>query len=127
MGLKIDGAVKMIDGFVSAAIYVGLKVGSTEVSGAGYAREKIEAGSTGWTIASITSNSIREAKNKSKITFDTSTGAWGDVTKIGLYDSLSGGKELADFDLSNNPDEITQTGTVVEIAVGALKIQQPLT
>ena len=131
MGLKIKGAELMIDGFVANTIHVGLGTdATTEVSGGGYARQSVASGSTGWTITSESSNSIRQAANKAKITFPTTTGSWGDVTNIFLYNhatNTGAAALLAEFSLSNNPDAITQSGTVVEIAIGALKIQQPLT
>jgi len=123
MGLKISGADKMIDGFISGTVYVGLKVGNTEVSGNGYSRKAVAA--NGWTLTNQSSNTIRRAANKSKISW-TAGGSWGTVTKFALYDNSSGGNELADFDLDTSR-AVTQTGTVVEVAIGAIKIEQPLT
>jgi len=121
MGIKIAGAVLAIDGFIKNAIYVGLKVGNNEVSGNNYARQKIDPAK--WTKSTLTNNTIREAKNTDKIIFPTTSGGWGDITKFGLFDALTSGNEIADFDVSGNPDEITQTGTVVEVAAGAIKIR----
>ena len=121
--LEINGASLMFDGgLLGAATYVALLTSSGEVSGNGYAR--ISVASNGWTYTTVSSTK-RQAANTGAVTFAASTGSWGDVTRIALYDALTAGNKLLEIDLSNNPDEITQSGTVVTIAASAIKIRIP--
>jgi hypothetical protein len=70
--------------------------GGTEVSGGGYARQRVfQDGSTApfWT-APAESGEEMQVKNNSAITFPQATAAWGTVTGVGIFDASTAGNLL---------------------------------
>ena len=61
----------------------------TEPSGLGYARVAVPNNSTYWNTASA-----RAVTNKLAIDFAESTGNWGTITYVVIFDALSGGNAL---------------------------------
>ena len=118
MALQNRGAERALRGLLGGTNYIALFVGASEVSGGGYTRQSIAVGA--WTFANNT------ASNTSKISFGDPTADWGDVTQIKLFDASTGGNEIANFPLSNDPDSITSNLDEVFIAANAFVITLPL-
>lgn len=104
--------------FTQPDIYVGLGTTSGEISGMGYAR--VATTSSDWSSGSD-SGSIGIVSNLNTITFANPTGNWGLVSKIHIWDSLSGGNQLAEEDLEGLKDVVAgQEG--IEFGVGDISI-----
>ena len=107
--------------------YVGLltaapsdSAAGTEVSGGAYARQ-----SAAWTLAS---SGTAQASNTASLTFPAATTDWGTVTHAGIYDAVSGGnlvafETLTKTDFSTANPKIVNTGDILKIDAGNLKIQ----
>jgi hypothetical protein len=91
--------------------------GGTEVSGGGYARE--QTASSDWNSA--TNADPSEVTNANAIDFGTTTGSWGTVTSVGLYDAATGGNMLLAADLTSSKS--VASGDAVEFPAGELKIR----
>ena len=94
--------------------------GGTEVSGGAYARQAIS-----WTI---TSGGTAQASNTSALEWPASTTDWGTVTHCGVYDSLTGGEltafeELTKTDFTTANPKTVNTGDIMKIDAGNLKLQ----
>ena len=119
MALQNMGATAMLrDGLFGETRYLALFVGDTEVNGNNYSRKEVAAVNFAFLDNTATV--------RSDIAFATPSGSWGDVTKIGIYDADTGGNLLWDFNLTNDPDAITQSGTTVVIRGGAGTLTIPL-
>lgn len=109
----------------------GFPAGLAEVSGAAYARVKIEAGgypaltdfaaTQGGSTAST--GTTATTSNGNVITFPTSTGAWGIVGAYEIRDQLTSGNSLG-FGVLSNPQNIAATGNTPSFAGGQLTIKQ---
>lgn len=87
--------------------------GGTQVSGNGYARVGVTAGTAKFTV---TANAVT---NDDAITWPQATGNWGDIVAVGIFDAASGGNLLAFFSIE------TQTvvrGIAPSIAAGAFDL-----
>lgn len=101
-------------------VYIGLFTaspsdvgGGTEVSGGAYARKTLTGGFN--PAASGTTS------NTADIVFVTSTGVWGSVTSLGIFDALSGGNLLFYGDFTGGPIQI-DTGDTLTIPAGGLDV-----
>lgn len=66
--------------------------GGTEVSGGSYARAAVST--TGGFTAPSVSAGANNTTNAASITWPVSSGAWGTVTHLGIFDAASGGNLL---------------------------------
>lgn len=89
--------------------------GGTEVSGGSYARAAVTNNSTNFPAAVAGSKS-----NATALTFAAATGAWGTVTHVAIFDSLTGGNML--FSGALNASKTIQSGDVYSISIGQLVI-----
>lgn len=102
-------------------IYVALSItdpglsGSTisEPSGGGYTR-KLTTTSSNWTLIN------RTLSNSTNITFDISSGSWGTITHIALFDSLTGGNFLGSVIL--NTSYTITSGCILTFNIGTISI-----
>jgi hypothetical protein len=109
----------------------GFPAGLAEVSGNGYTRVKIEAGSypaltdfaatQGGSTAST--GTTATSSNSNTITFPTSTGAWGIVGAYELRDQLTSGNSLG-FGILSVPQNISASGNTPSFAAASLTIRQ---
>ena len=83
--------------------------GGTEVSGSGYARQRVT-----FTISGNT------ASNTSALEFPTATGSYGTVTHVGVFDAASGGNLIAYAALTTS--KAIDTGDVLRVPAGDLDI-----
>lgn len=92
-------------------IYVGLidVISTEEPVGNGY--QRVATVPADWTVSSGGAMS-----NANKISFPMATGSWGLITKVTLYDAISGGNKLAEG-ISAPPQAVTD-GKVFSIAAG---------
>ena len=107
--------------------YCGLQTASpsdsaagTEVAGGAYARQSVA-----WTLAT---GGTAQASNTASLTFPAATTDWGTVTHAGIYDAVSGGnlvafETLTKTDFSTANPKIVNTGDILKIDAGNLKIQ----
>ena len=98
------------------AWYVGLQTSSntdgtpgSEVSGNAYVRKAVTLTVSG-----------NLATNNSTVEWSAATGNWGTVTSLAVYDSLTGGNQIAHSDLTAPKD--VSTGDVFRIPAGLLDI-----
>jgi len=98
------------------AWYVGLQTSSntdgtpgSEVSGNAYVRKAVTLTVSG-----------NLATNSSTVEWAAATGNWGTVTSLAVYDSLTGGNQIAHSDLTA-PKSVS-TGDVFRIPAGLLDI-----
>ena len=106
-----------------ATIYVGLSSSLptdsggniTEPSGNGYARVAVTNNTTNWPVTSTGSKT-----NGVPITFASATGAWGSVSYVVLFDSLTSGNFLAQGTLSTSKSPTA--GDVLSYGTGTLTI-----
>ena len=90
-----------------ATLYVGLLTaapsdagGGTEVSGGSYARVAVTSNLTNWSgtqgagTTTAPSGTTGTTSNNTPIEFPAPTANWGQVSHVGVYDSLSGGNLL---------------------------------
>lgn len=90
--------------------------GVTEPSGSAYARIAVtNSDKTNWTVASGASLS-----NSTAITFPESTGSWGTVTNVIVYDALTSGN-LWFWDVLT-PSRAVATSTTVYFSAGGVVI-----
>jgi hypothetical protein len=86
--------------------------GGTEVSGSGYARQTVTFG------AAATPGGTTD--NTGAVTFTASGGAWGTITHIGLFDSVSGGNLLSHGAMTAS--KTVNDGDTLEFSVGNIDL-----
>ena len=86
--------------------------GGTEVSGSGYARQTVTFG------AAATPGGTTD--NTGAVTFTASGGAWGTITHIGLFDSVSGGNLL--WHGAMTASKTVNDGDTLEFSVGNIDL-----
>lgn len=102
-----------------AALIVGASgplSGGTEVSGNNYARVAITNNQTNFPAPSAGATT-----NANVITWPTSTGAWGSVNAVRLYDAASGGNLVGGATLTPAAT-VDATGITVSINAGQLSL-----
>ncbi len=117
-----------------ATVYVGLltaapsdSAAGTEVTGGGYARVAVTAGTSAWNntqgnTTGASSGSDGTAENADVITFPAPSASWGSVTHFGIYDAASAGNLLIQAALTT-PKTINNGDAAPSFAVGALSFQ----
>lgn len=90
--------------------------GGTEVSGGSYARVSVARADAQWNAAGVGGL----IDNVNAITFPTSSGSWGTVTHIGIFDASTSGNLLMWGALSAS--KTVASGDTLTIAAGALDI-----
>ena len=96
-----------------ATVYVGLKVGASEVSGGSYARVAVTNNATNWPAAASGSKS-----NGTVVSFVTPTGDWGTVDGFFISDAASAGNEIGGGLLTQS--QVIQSGNPVSFPIGSL-------
>ena len=91
--------------------------GATEPVGNGYAREGATNDKTTWSNASNGS-----LTNQVEIAFNESTGAWGTITHVLVYDALTSGNVLYFATLTSS--RVVQNATTVKFDVGSITVSQ---
>ena len=130
MSISIYAANKILDrGFGTTAwtppatFYFGLSTTApssdgtnvTEPSGGSYARIGVTNNKTNFAVASAAA-----LDNLTAITFVESSGSWGTITYVVIYDALTSGNLLYYDALS--PSKTIQTATTVLFAIGSVTI-----
>lgn len=92
------------------AVYVALRAGGAEVSGGGYARQRVVFSPAAAKVASNTAN----------VTFPRATANWGVITGLSLFTAQTGGSEIVRVNLTSSVD-VNVNDTAV-IPVGALVV-----
>ncbi len=90
--------------------------GATEPSGSAYARVSLANNKTNWGTASNAA-----LTNSTAVTFPESTGSWGTITYVGMWDASTAGN-IWWFD-SLSPARTVASSTTVLFAVGAITVQ----
>ena len=111
----LDHILKNVSYTSPTTVYVGLfltdptDAGSgTEVSGGSYARKTL----------SVTTASGGVVTSSADVTFDQSTGNWGTVAYIGLFDAITSGNLLMHTALTTS--KVIETGDIFKIPSGNL-------
>ena len=122
------------DTTISLASVAGLNVGDRVHVGSGDDRERVRITAINGNVLTLASGLVNDhanlaevvrfpqLRNTNQVDFGPATGAWGDVTEITIHTALTGGDELYEIVLTNDPDEISQTGTEVGIPAGGMAI-----
>jgi hypothetical protein len=93
-----------------------------EVSGGGYSRKAIAAG-TGWgSITDETSGGGKYVANAADVDFGTATADWGQIPLAILWDAASAGNPL--YYVVLDQAKTVQNGDPVKIVAGALKVAE---
>jgi hypothetical protein len=87
----------------------------TEPVAMAYARVAIPNDGSNWSVATTTS-----LVNLLDVTFTESTGAWGTITYVGLYDASTSGN-LWFYDILT-PSRAVASGTTIKFVAGAITI-----
>lgn len=90
--------------------------GGTEASGNGYARVAVSRASGSWTNTNPT-------ENTGAIAFPESTGSWGTVTHVGIFDSATSGNLLYYAALGTSR-AVDAAGITITIPAGDLTVSQ---
>lgn len=106
---------------LGASLYVALKVGGSEVSGNGYARQAITRSNTTFTV----DQANRQATLAIQVSgWQAVGGAWGSVSAAALYTASTGGAELVSTSLQTARDVLD--GETFDLAAGVWTISFPL-
>ena len=85
--------------------------GATEPSGSGYARKDIPNNKTNWGTASN-----GKLSNLTSVQFAESSGSWGTITTVAIYDALTGGNIWYYGDLDTSRTVATSTTVLFDVA-----------
>jgi hypothetical protein len=120
-----DGILNVLRGTAyplanTGSIYVGLRVGGSEVSAAGYARQAVSKAGGSWSAPA--GAGTRTIDNAATITFGPAGASWGTVDEVAIYDASSAGNLLYAGALTT-PKAIA-SGDSAQFAIGALDVSE---
>lgn len=119
MALGASGETRVISGFISGPVWVGMNTGDPGSTGA----NEVSGGSYGRKLASfdVSGSNPTVASNDVAIDFDQASAPWGELTHFSLWGSESGSDFLGGGVLDSSRS--IEIGDVVRIPVGQLQIE----
>jgi hypothetical protein len=114
-GQSISQAGKTASWDAPPSLFIGLLTASAEVTGTGYARVEVASTAGNWADPAGTGTT----SNVNAVTFPAPTAAWGTVTRVGVFDALTGGSMIAAGNLTT-PLVVMAGDTPPEFPAGEL-------